>query len=178
LVRDAHIGVLWEGTSNINALDAIGRAVRKDQAHRVLRTLLLQKLQPVQELAPRIARPLAQALEQAMALAETVAARPELEGEVRRAASALYYASAAILLAWEATQPGVDGRRLLLADAVLRAYLLPSAPLAAPSTAMHEREAALLSEGKLSVHDALELLDPAHPRHDPDVATPEIEAVL
>ena len=29
LVRDAHIGVLWEGTSNINALDIIKRAVGK-----------------------------------------------------------------------------------------------------------------------------------------------------
>ena len=29
LVRDAHIGVLWEGTSNINALDIIQRAVEK-----------------------------------------------------------------------------------------------------------------------------------------------------
>ena len=26
LVRDAHVGVLWEGTSNINALDVITRA--------------------------------------------------------------------------------------------------------------------------------------------------------
>src|SRR6266478_6142472 len=31
LVRDAHIGVLWEGTSNINALDIVTRAVRKSQ---------------------------------------------------------------------------------------------------------------------------------------------------
>ena len=29
LVRDAQIGLLWEGTSNINALDVIGRAVGK-----------------------------------------------------------------------------------------------------------------------------------------------------
>ena len=26
LIRDAHIGVLWEGTSNINALDVISRS--------------------------------------------------------------------------------------------------------------------------------------------------------
>ena len=35
LVRDAHIGVLWEGTSNINALDIITRAVGKSRAHQV-----------------------------------------------------------------------------------------------------------------------------------------------
>ena len=27
LVRDAHLGVLWEGTSNINSLDITGRAI-------------------------------------------------------------------------------------------------------------------------------------------------------
>ena len=34
LVRDAHIGLLWEGTSNINALDIITRAVGREGAHR------------------------------------------------------------------------------------------------------------------------------------------------
>src|SRR5262249_56503126 len=32
LVRDAHIGVLWAGTSNINALDIVSRAVGKSPA--------------------------------------------------------------------------------------------------------------------------------------------------
>ena len=36
LVRDAHLGVLWEGTSNINAIDIIGRAVGKAGAQEVL----------------------------------------------------------------------------------------------------------------------------------------------
>ena len=40
LVRDAHIGVLWEGTSNINALDIITRAVGKSRAHRTLASAL------------------------------------------------------------------------------------------------------------------------------------------
>ncbi|GAB2458758.1 acyl-CoA dehydrogenase family protein [Comamonas humi] len=164
LVRDAHIGVLWEGTSNINALDAISRAVRKDKAHRSLQALLQRKLAPVQTQAPHTARQLGQALgqalEQAVALAEAVAARPELEAEVRRAASALYYASAAVLLAWESTQPGVDGRRLLLADAVLRSHLLPADPLAPPGTAMQRRDAALLAGEPLSLQQANALLAP------------------
>ncbi|MGE8320205.1 MAG: acyl-CoA dehydrogenase family protein [Comamonas sp.] len=158
LVRDAHIGVLWEGTSNINALDAISRAVRKDQAHRSLQALLQCKLAPVQAQAPHTARQLGQVLEQAVALAEAVAARPELEAEVRRAASALYYASAAVLLAWESTQPGVDGRRLLLADAVLRSHLLPADPLAPPGTAMQRRDAALLAGEPLGIRQANALL--------------------
>src|SRR3978361_617649 len=36
LVRDAHIGVLCEGTSNINALDIIQRAVGKSRVHLIL----------------------------------------------------------------------------------------------------------------------------------------------
>src|SRR5580698_2546057 len=44
LVRDAHIGVLWEGTSNINALDIITRAVGKSGAHRILGAALKRRL--------------------------------------------------------------------------------------------------------------------------------------
>ncbi len=40
LIRDAHVGVLWEGTSNINALDIVTRAVGKSRAHRTLREAL------------------------------------------------------------------------------------------------------------------------------------------
>ena len=161
LVRDAHIGVLWEGTSNINALDAISRAVHKDRAHLALQALLQRQLQPVQAQAPHTARQLERALEQAIALADAVAARPELEAEVRRAASALYYASAAVVLAWEATQPGVDGRRLLLADALLRSRLQPGDPLAPPGTAMQRRDAALLAGAPLELQQANALLVPA-----------------
>src|ERR1700689_1430437 len=44
VIRDAHIGVLWEGTSNINALDIITRAVGKSRAHRTLETALAKLL--------------------------------------------------------------------------------------------------------------------------------------
>src|SRR5262249_56033921 len=44
LVRDAHIGVLWEGTSNINALDIITRAVGKSRAHLPLAAVLARLL--------------------------------------------------------------------------------------------------------------------------------------
>ena len=44
LIRDAHIGVLWEGTSNINALDVINRAVAKSGGHETLARALKAKL--------------------------------------------------------------------------------------------------------------------------------------
>jgi len=37
LVRDAHRGLPWESTSNINSLDAIHRATLKERAHLALR---------------------------------------------------------------------------------------------------------------------------------------------
>src|SRR6202020_1483112 len=43
LIRDGHIGVLWEGTSNINALDIITRAVGRSRDHRTLE-IALKKL--------------------------------------------------------------------------------------------------------------------------------------
>ena len=46
LIRDAHVGVLWEGTSNINALDIVTRAVGKNGNHRTLATALSNLLQP------------------------------------------------------------------------------------------------------------------------------------
>ena len=51
LVRDAHVGVLWEGTSNINALDIVTRAVGKSRAHRTL-ALALRKLLDAATLVP------------------------------------------------------------------------------------------------------------------------------
>ena len=161
LVRDAHIGVLWEGTSNINALDAIQRAVRKEKSHIALQQLLAARLPAVAQVAPHTAAALGKALDQATALCVAVASQTELEDEVRRAASAMYYAAAAITLAWEATQPGVNGKRLLWADAVLRAHLLPNNPLGAPSTAMHARDAAMLAPARLSLAEAAALLEAA-----------------
>src|SRR5712671_6120394 len=55
LVRDAHIGVLWEGTSNINALDIITRAVGKSRAHKSLQTELVKLLDEA-TLAPAVFR--------------------------------------------------------------------------------------------------------------------------
>ena len=44
LIRDAQVGVLWEGTSNINALDIVTRAVGKSRAHRTLGAALAKLL--------------------------------------------------------------------------------------------------------------------------------------
>jgi alkylation response protein AidB-like acyl-CoA dehydrogenase len=130
LVRDAHIGVLWEGTSNINALDIIQRAVGKSGAHRVLGAALKRRLDEAVALPRGFRDRLALALERALAFAEQVAAEPDAEVTARLAASGLYHTTSAILLAWEGSRPGVDARRALLARFVLEHRLTARDPLA------------------------------------------------
>jgi alkylation response protein AidB-like acyl-CoA dehydrogenase len=130
LVRDAHIGVLWEGTSNINALDIIRRAVGKSGAHRILGAALKRRLDEAASLPRGFRDRLALALERALVFAERVAAGPDAEATARLAASALYHATSAILLAWEGSRPGVDARRALLARFVLEHRLTARDPLA------------------------------------------------
>jgi acyl-CoA dehydrogenase len=130
LVRDAHIGVLWEGTSNINALDIIQRVVGKSGAHRILGAAMKHRLDEAASLPMGFRDRLTLALERALAFAEQVAAEPDAEAIARLAASALYHATSAILLAWEGSQPGVDARRALLARFVLEHRLTAQDPLA------------------------------------------------
>jgi acyl-CoA dehydrogenase len=130
LVRDAHIGVLWEGTSNINALDIVKRAVGKSGAHRILGAALKRRLDDAAALPKGFRDRLSVALERALTFAEQVAAGPDTEATARLAASALYHATSAILLAWEGSQPGVDARRALLARFVLEHRLTARDPLA------------------------------------------------
>src|SRR3954454_194018 len=140
LVRDAHIGVLWEGTSNINALDIITRAVGKSRAHRPLQAQLSKLLDEATAIPASFRDRLRQTLDRTLTFAERVAAEPSQEEHARQAASALYHAASAILLAWEGTQPGVDARRALLARFVLEHRLTARDPLA-PASDDWQREA-------------------------------------
>jgi acyl-CoA dehydrogenase len=159
LVRDAHIGVLWEGTSNINALDIITRAVGKSRAHRTLETALLKLLDEAAAIPASFRSRLRQALDRALRFAEQVAAEPALEENARKAASALYHATSAVLMTWEAAQPGTDARRAMYARLILEHRLGPQDPLAADEREW-EREATeiLLSERSVSIAEIAGLL--------------------
>ncbi len=122
LVRDAPLGLLWEGTSNINSLDAIQRAVAKARAHLALKDDLHERLAHSDGLPGQFRTRLQSGVDRAMAFAEEVAAHPEHERFCRIAASQLYHATTAVLLAEEGTrigQAGGDARRLLLSRFVL-----------------------------------------------------------
>jgi acyl-CoA dehydrogenase len=159
LVRDAHIGVLWEGTSNINALDIITRAVGKGRAHRTLEIALNRLLGEATSIPAVFRERLRVMLDRTLVFAERVAAEPELEETARLAASALYHITSAILMTWEAAKPGTDPRRALYARLVLEHRLSVQDPLE-PHEGGRERKAteALLSDQSVSLEEVARLL--------------------
>jgi alkylation response protein AidB-like acyl-CoA dehydrogenase len=148
LVRDAHIGVIWEGTSNINALDIITRAVGKSRAHRTLEMALKRLLDGAAAIPPAFRDRLRLALDRALAFAERVAAAPALEADARQAASSLYHVTSAILMSWEAAQPGRDARRALYARLVLEHRLSARDPLEPGGGDWQDKVADLLLSGR------------------------------
>jgi acyl-CoA dehydrogenase len=159
LIRDAHIGVLWEGTSNINALDIVTRAVGKSRAHLALGTALNKLLDDATRVPAAFRDRLRLALERTLRFAERVAAEPALQASARQAASGLYHVSSAILMMWEAARPGSDARRALYARFVLEYRLSAQDPLA-PQSGDWEREAAeiIFSQRQVAIADVAGLL--------------------
>ena len=158
LIRDAQVGLLWEGTSNINALDVITRAVGKARAHLALQAMLEARLADSAALPAPFRAALGGALDRAVGLAERVAAKGQ-ETLARQAATALYDVSSAVLLAWEGSRPGADARRALVSRFVLAHRLSAADPLA-PEEADWERGAtdALLKESPLALEGVAALL--------------------
>lgn len=133
LIRDAQTGLLWEGTSNINALDVITRAIAKVRAHETLAAALHAKLDEAGGFPGQFRGQLASQIDRAISFAESVASDQEQEDKARLAVNALYNVTSAVLLAWEgvsAGRNGGDARRLLLARMVLDHRLLPQDPMA------------------------------------------------
>ena len=160
LVRDAHIGVLWEGTSNINALDIITRAVGKSRAHRTLEAALRKLLDEATPIPSAFRDRLRLALDRTLGFAERVAAEAALGATARQAASALYHVTSAILMTWEAAQPAADARRALYARFVLEHRLSAQDPLE-PRTGDWERDAAqiVFSDRTVSLPEIAGLLE-------------------
>ena len=133
LVRDSHIGVLWEGTSNINAIDVVRRAVGKARAHETLHALLQEKVAQSTQLPPAFRQRLLQVVDKSFKFISDIAAAPESEHMARQATTAFYNAASAVVLAWESTQEHGDPRKLLISRFVLEHRLEPVDPLAPPN---------------------------------------------
>jgi len=155
VLRDAHLGSVWEGTSNIVALDVV-RAVRREDALTSLRSHLEALLGEAK--IPEASKSLLlKVLADVCTLTEKVANSREREADTRQIASTLYHITSAILMAWEAAQ--MDGRwnRLALAHLVLKHHLLPTNPLA-DNEENTEALDALINDDAMSESLALSLL--------------------
>ena len=160
LVRDSHIGVLWEGTSNINAIDVVRRAVGKARAHETLHALLQQKVAQSTMLPPAFRQRLLQVVDKSFKFISEVAAAPESEHMARQATTAFYNAASAVVLAWESTQEHGDPRKLLISRFVLEHRLEPVDPLAPPDGAWEHAAYSILfaQDGEATLADTVALL--------------------
>src|SRR5579862_7602458 len=122
LLRDAHLGSIWEGTGNIVAIDALTRAIGRHGADSALGADLHARLDDSAGVPVAFRDRLRGLIDSAIGFARKVAAHSENEAEARRATSLLYHAASAVSFAWEAgriQQMRGDGRRLLLSRLVV-----------------------------------------------------------
>ncbi|MGE4373801.1 MAG: acyl-CoA dehydrogenase family protein [Xanthobacter sp.] len=133
VLRDAHLGSIWEGTSNIVALD-VARATRREGALDALRTYAKGLLEEVSSAGTDTAE-LGQAFTAAADYLHAVAHDKAREAEVRQAASAVYNATSAVVLSWEDMKirsnstNRYNGKRAVLSAHVVRHKLSPVNPL-------------------------------------------------
>ena len=131
LLRDAHLGSIWEGTGNIVALDALKRAVGRHGAESALAADLHARLDDSANVPIAWRDRLRRLADRAVAFAREVAGESENEAEARRATSLLYHVTSAVQLAWEAQRIHArrgDARRLLLSRLVIDHRLTASDP--------------------------------------------------
>ena len=131
LLRDAHLGSIWEGTGNIVALDALKRAVRRHGAEAALAADLHARLDESAGVPQAWRDRLRNLTDRAIAMAREVASRADGESEARRATSVLYHVASAVALAWEGHRIHAlrgDARRLLLSRLVVDLRLTATDP--------------------------------------------------
>ncbi|WP_421841350.1 acyl-CoA dehydrogenase family protein [Mycobacterium sp.] len=163
LVRDAQLGTIWEGTSNINALDVVTRAVKKDKGHEALHSALGGVLNQSSTVPAGLRGELVYYLDKAIRFAVDVAADPHREQECRTVTTGLYNAASAVLLAVEGADSGAagdDARRLLLARLVITHRLRPRDPLESDGVNTEDAiQHRLLDDAPVSLEDAVALVD-------------------
>jgi acyl-CoA dehydrogenase len=131
LLRDAHLGSIWEGTGNIVALDALKRAVGRHGADAALAADLHTRLDDSANVPQAWRDRLRDLTDRAVGFAREVAGRTDNEAEARRATSLLYHVASAVALAWEGGrihEMRGDARRLLLSRMVIDHRVLANDP--------------------------------------------------
>ena len=131
LLRDAHLGSIWEGTGNIVAIDALTRAIGRHGADAALAADLHARLDDSANVPQRWRDRLRELTDRATGFVREIALRSENEAEARRATSLLYHVASAVALAWEAGrihERRGDARRLLLSRLVIDHRVLAGDP--------------------------------------------------
>jgi acyl-CoA dehydrogenase len=162
VLRDSYLGSIWEGTSNIVALDAITRAIGRHGAESALAADLHARLKEASAIPQNYRDTLKHAIDRAIQFAATVASSSDNEGDARHATTLLYHTASAVTLAWEASQIAErrgDARRLLLSKLVVDHHLTPSDPYALSSGKREQAIAdALFGEAAMSAEQVRQLL--------------------
>src|SRR5271168_76945 len=122
LLRDAHLGSIWEGTGNIVAIDAVRRAIGRHGADAALAADLHARIDDSASVQNAFRDRLRALADRAVGFARNVAAHSENEAEARRATSLLYHVASAVAFVWEGSrihEARGDARRLLLSYLVI-----------------------------------------------------------
>jgi acyl-CoA dehydrogenase len=161
LLRDAHLGSIWEGTGNIVALDTLKRAVGRHGAEGALAADLHARLDDSPSVPQAWRDRLHGMVDRAIGFARDVAAHSDHEADARRATSSLYHVASAVTLAWEAGKIHArrgDARRLLLSRLVIDHRLMAPGPFAVIDSPtqraiteylLDERDVGMAEAGKL-----------------------------
>ncbi len=127
LLRDAHLGSIWEGTSNIVALDVL-RAIEREGSLPALQQHVQWLLDNGQPVSADLASLQAERIAKAFEFATAASARHTTE-QARQVASALYHVITMAGMRWEAKQAAMP-TRAKLADMVLKHRLSARDPIA------------------------------------------------
>ncbi|MCC8978852.1 acyl-CoA dehydrogenase family protein [Bradyrhizobium acaciae] len=162
LLRDAHLGSIWEGTGNIVAIDALKRAVGRHGADNALAADLHARLDDSPNVPQAWRNRLRELSDRAIAFAREVAGRIDNEGDARRATSLLYHVASAVALAWEGGrihEMRGDARRLLLSRMVIDHRVMPGDPFRlAENTVQRRMTDHLLGDRAVGMAEVGELL--------------------
>ncbi|MBN9015250.1 MAG: acyl-CoA dehydrogenase family protein [Rhizobiales bacterium] len=165
LLRDAHLGSIWEGTGNIVALDALTRAVGRHGAESALGADLHARLDDSASVPQAWRDKLHGLTDKAIDFAREVARHSENEADARRATSTLYQVASAVAMTWEGARIHAargDARRVLLARAVIDHRLTPNDPFKLMTTGAERKIVEhLLGDDALGMAEAGELLTAA-----------------
>jgi acyl-CoA dehydrogenase len=162
LLRDAHLGSIWEGTGNIVALDALKRAVGRHGADSALAADLHTRLDDSGTVPQAFRDRLRGLVDRTIGFGREVASRADNEAEARRATSLLYHVTSAVALTWESGRIDAtrgDARRLLLAQLVIDHRLSAQYPFRFTENATQETIANhLLGERDVGMAEVGELV--------------------